>query len=178
MREDRNEIPLEQLRHRVYHEDGVLYWKNPLAPQHRQGQRAGGSKPNPDGYLYVKIQGKAFLVHRVVLALELGRWPDYVDHKDGNRVNNAPSNLREAAWRHNAFNKKARERKPEARHLPRGVYLRWDGKKYIARIRPSDSSIGTRHLGSFDTPEEASAAYEAAAIEEHGEFAFQYRYKK
>lgn len=178
MRNDRNEVPISELLYHFYHKDGVLYWKNPTAPQHRVGQRAGTSKPNPDGYLYVRFKGKGFLVHRIILAMVLGRWPDYVDHKDGNRVNNLPSNLREAAWRHNAFNKNVPERKPDARHLPRGVYLRWDGKKYIARIRRSSGKATTRHLGSFDTPEQASAAYEAAAIEEHGKFAFQYRYKK
>jgi len=178
MRENRNEAPIADLRRHFEHKDGVLYWKNPTAPQHRVGQRAGTSKPNPDGYLYVRFKGQNFLVHRIILALELGRWPGYVDHKDGDRINNKPDNLREAAWRHNAFNKSVPERKPEARHLPRGVYLRWDGKKYIARIRKADGNKATRHLGSFDTPEQASAVYEAAAVEEHGEFAFQYRYKK
>ena len=38
-------------------------------------------------------------------------------------------------------------------NLPLGVFISSNGKKYVAKYRKD-------HIGTFDTPEEASAAYE------------------
>ena len=70
-----------------------------------------------------------------------------VDHIDGNRLNNSRFNLRLASFRANQANK-----------IPgRG----WDLKngKYNARIYIDGQKV---QLGSYDTAEEASAAYLAA----------------
>ena len=51
--------------------------------------------PNKNGYLYVKLNGTMFPVHRIVASLfctkENGK--DVVMHKDGNRHNNDAANL-------------------------------------------------------------------------------------
>lgn len=164
MRADANECPVEELYFHLEERDGFLFWKNPLAPQYRPGDRAGGRKPNPDGYFYIKLKGQSYLVHRVIMAMRLGRWPGYVDHRNGIRTDNSKGNLRETTFRGNMSNRVMPER-----NLPRGVYRRYDGKKYIAKIKKMEEQI---HLGCFNTVEEAEAAYKAAALRIHGEFAF------
>lgn len=48
------------------------------------------------GYLYVKYDGGQERVHRIIYAMHYGRTiKDLVDHIDGNRLNNDPSNLRD-----------------------------------------------------------------------------------
>jgi hypothetical protein len=47
-----------------------------------------------DGYKHGLILGKAYLHHRVLLAMKLGYWPEFVDHINGNRTDNRIENLR------------------------------------------------------------------------------------
>ena len=52
----------------------------------------------------------------------------------------------------------------------RGVWLDSKRQKYVATICGKNKR--GRHLGRFNTPEEAAAAYDEAAKEEYGENAF------
>jgi hypothetical protein len=79
-----------------------------------------------------------------------------VDHEDGDGLNNQRSNLRFATTAQNALNQPARNRSGY-----KGVRLAQDTGKWRAVIS----------LGSFDSPEEAARAYDAAALIHHGEFA-------
>lgn len=50
---------------------------------------------NPDGYRRIQYKNKVYMAHRVAWLLHYGSWPDKeVDHVDGNKLNNAISNLR------------------------------------------------------------------------------------
>lgn len=50
---------------------------------------------NPDGYLRVKMNNRGYDIHRIVTKFYLGDMPKglCVNHKDGNKLNNRPSNL-------------------------------------------------------------------------------------
>ena len=50
---------------------------------------------NPFGYLRVKMNNKSYHIHQLVALFYLGERPkDFVvNHKDGNKLNNRPSNL-------------------------------------------------------------------------------------
>ena len=50
---------------------------------------------NPNGYLRVKMNNKSYEIHRIVAKFYLGEMPKglCVNHKDGNKLNNKPSNL-------------------------------------------------------------------------------------
>ncbi|CAM0103815.1 HNH endonuclease [Vibrio phage 526E57-1] len=61
--------------------------------------------PNSDGYLAVKLDYKSFLQHRIVFFLHNGYWPTEVDHKDRDKLNNAPNNLRDATRSEQNHNK-------------------------------------------------------------------------
>lgn len=89
---------------------------------------------------------------------------EVVDHIDGNRLNNRQCNLRACTAAENAKNTRlARNNTSGAK----GVSLDVNGK-WRARIWKDRKEI---RIGTFDTIEEARAAYDKAAAELHGEFA-------
>lgn len=100
------------------------------------------------------------MMHRVLIGAD----PDkQVDHIDGDGLNNRRSNLRQCTGAENTRN----------RRMKSGVTNPYKGICFKHGRWTSEISIEgrQRHLGRFDTPEEAHAAYAAAARELHGEFA-------
>jgi len=90
-------------------------------------------------------------------------WP-YVDHANGDGLDNRRANLRQATHAQNMANKR-RYRNNTSGY--KGVVLRPNGR-WWARIW-LDSRM--RSLGVYDTPEAAALAYDAAARSLFGEFA-------
>lgn len=115
----------------------------------------------------IYVDGERLLEHRVIWAMHNGHWPACViDHRDLDTRNNRIENLRPANWTQNQAN----QRKPSHNTSGfKGVSWHKQRAKWGARI-----SLGgkkSRHLGLFNTPEQAHAAYEAAAQSIHGDFA-------
>lgn len=118
---------------------------------------------NADGYWRFQFRRKSLLVHRVVFFLLTGEQPEIVDHRDCNPLNNRAENLRAADPVRSSIN-----RRRWRGSLPKGVRLNKGSTRFSAAICVDGSR---RHLGSFDTPEEAHLAYREAAKVLHGEFA-------
>lgn len=116
-------------------------------------------------YRSIRIFDWPFLAHRLAFLYTTGAWPkDGIDHKDLDGLNNRWANLREATKAQNSANTKAMRNNSSGF---KGV-----SKNHNGRWRATISISGKqRRLGYFDTPEEASAAYHAAAVERSGEFA-------
>ena len=90
----------------------------------------------------------------------------YVDHVNGNGLDNRKENLRPATSAENAANRGLRS---DSANPYKGIErISSLANPWRARI----SVLGeTRSLGAFATPEEAARAYDAAAIEAWGEYA-------
>lgn len=108
--------------------------------------------------------GPRVRLHRFIL-----QPPDdiQIDHIDRNGLNCQRVNMRLTSWQGNGRN--IIQPQGEEGTGYRGVYKHHYSERWIARIR--DENGKKTHLGSFDTPEQAAAAYDEAALRMHGEFA-------
>lgn len=106
-------------------------------------------------YMRTRIEGENWLLHRLIWLYMTGEVPERIDHWDNDGVNNRWENLREATGSQNQANAK-------------GPSISIVGGRYRAKITRNHYQ---RHLGMFDTYEEALAAYNFAANALFGEFA-------
>lgn len=114
---------------------------------------------------YVDGERRKIYMHRQILGLAHGDSPQG-DHKDrAQTLNNIDQNLRFADSEQQQQNK-GRPRNNTSGY--KGVQFNKKTGKWTAQIRVHKRCL---HLGSFDTPELAYAAYCAAALKYHGEFA-------
>lgn len=131
----------------------------------KAGDVAFGTE-NGHGYLCGGHKGFQYMAHRVAWLLMTGDWPPAdIDHIDGNGKNNRWENLRAATRTENMCNRR-RSRNSSTGY--KGVS--WHSKKGKFR-----ASIGfgrkVRHVGYFDNPEDAHAAFVEAAKSLHKQFA-------
>ena len=116
-------------------------------------------------YLSIAIDRLPYYVHRLAFLYMTGEWPsEQTDHIDGDRTNNRWANLREASGSQNKYNTGVRSHNTTG---ARGVFRHKQTGKFVARIKIGDKRV---NLGSFDTVEQASEAYEKAAKEVFGLF--------
>ena len=116
--------------------------------------------------LYKNGIGKTFRVHRLVAKAFLenpDKKPD-VDHIDQNPTNNNAKNLRWATSKNNQYNQG--KRKDNSSGF-KGVTFQKSRQKYCAKISINGKS---KHLGLFESAEEAGQVYDAKAKQIHGEF--------
>jgi HNH endonuclease len=132
----------------------------------KAGSRAG--QLDVHGYRRIVIDYVKYYEHHLVWFYVYGEWPDELDHKDGDRANNAPDNLRLCDRSQNCFNAK---RETGAAGL-KGAYLDKRTMNWYSHIQIGGQVI---HLGMFATAMEAHLAYMAAVERYHGEFALHNR---
>jgi hypothetical protein len=96
-------ITKERVLKLLEYRDGSLFWKVKPAKQIAVGAEAGCK--NSHGYCVVRVDGVLYGAHRIVFLMHHGYLPDYIDHADGNRLNNSIDNLRSATASENACNK-------------------------------------------------------------------------
>lgn len=115
------------------------------------------------GYVVISIVNQRYKAHRLAWLYMTGKWPlDQIDHINGVKNDNRFVNFREAS---NIFNTQ-NQRRPRVNNSLGilGVNYRDDQKRYCATICVNAKKI---HLGSYKTPEEASAAYIEAKRKYH-----------
>ena len=141
---------------------GLFRWIKTQSTRIRVGDVAGSFTAN--GYIQIRFDKRLYLAHRLAVFFMTGEWPEAtVDHDD--RANNRWGNLRVASYSQNSGNMAKR---PSNTSGFKGVFYQKGRKRPFAQIMVDGKTI---RIGSFDTPEEAAVAYEAAAIKYFGEFA-------
>lgn len=112
-----------------------------------------------DGYPRTRIGAGYSRMHRLILGTP------YVDHRDGNTLNNQRSNLRECTQQQNIWN--------SASH--RGSSSRFKGVSFHRRTGKWQAELCVNrkrtHLGTFNSEAEAAVAYNLAAERAFGEYA-------
>jgi hypothetical protein len=121
------------------------------------GQVAG--KVLPSGYRAINVDGCSYYAHRLAVFYMTGEWPvDEVDHRFGDKDDNRWAKIRPATRFQNRQNAaRKNDNLIGARRQSRG-------KRWYSSIKVDGRNM---HLGSFDTAEEASAAYLAAKAQFH-----------
>lgn len=104
------------------------------------------------GYLTTRINGKDYLVHRIIWLMQTGQWPEQIDHINHIRNDNRWQNLREVDNKTNLMNKSI-SKNSTTKYV--GVSRITSTGRYRAYIMVDGKQI---HLGVFDTVAEAYAA--------------------
>lgn len=156
-------ITQQRLQELFFYQDGNLVRKTTVAANAKAGSIAGSL--HNMGYVQVYVDGKNYLLHRLVYLYHKGYMPILLDHINRNKQDNRIENLREATYSQNQQNKKVQITN---RMQLKGAVFHPDKNKWQARIHMDKKKIS---LGYFDTAEQAHDAYKVAAKQLFGEFA-------
>lgn len=163
-------ITQERLKELFDYDPATGWFTNRLS---RKRSTIGGRAGSPTGHGYRKltIDYEKYYEHHLVWLYVYGVWPRELDHKDGDRSNNAIENLRLATRSQNNFNAK---RKTGESGLT-GAYLDKRTTRWYSKIQLGGQVM---YLGTFKSAMEAHEAFMAAVLYHHGEFAFHNRNPK
>jgi len=141
-------------------ETGVFTWLAPGCSKMKPGDLAGTK--HISGYWAMRVEGFAFLRHRLAWFYMTGRWPkDEIDHIDGDRSNDSWRNLREATRSENQQNVPLRKTNSSG---VAGVNLHKGSGKWHARIHHNGKRI---FIGEFNTLAAAAKARKEAELQYH-----------
>ena len=145
-------------------ETGIFTWRS--ATGRFAGKQAGYAvKSLNTSYVNISVDGRKYRANTLAWLYMNGEIFRPTDHKDGDGLNNRILNIRKATHQQNCFNQRM---KRTSRNGLKGIARYRDGVKWMARIRINGKQT---YLGIFRTKEDAHAAYCAAAVKFHGEFA-------
>ena len=124
------------------------------------------------GYYRVRVDGKYYLVHRILWCMRYGQWPTGdIDHIDRNPLNNCTSNLREATHQQNMCNT-AMQKNNTSGH--RGVSWHKAAGKWIVQLNAGGQSI---YGGLHECKQAAIVKYIELQNKYHMEFSGEVGYR-
>jgi len=145
-----------------YHSDGYLVWAVSRGKA-KSGKKAGMIHKN--GYLRTGINGKVYSNHRLIYIWHYGKTSKFIDHIDGNPLNNKIDNLREANAIENQQNAKLSVKNTSGY---KNVTLCPQTKKWAVKLRV-DGKIKT--VGRYNDIELANLVAIEARDKYHGKYA-------
>ena len=133
------------------------------------GKRTENKLPNDNGYILFNFNYNQRIykiyAHHIVWLFAYGEVPNIIDHKNGDKLNNAISNLRLATPSQNQANTNKQNNNTSGH---KGVHWNKRNKKWVAKIGINGKGI---YLGCFTNIDDAASAYDNAAQNYFGEFA-------
>lgn len=140
---------------------GDLHW---LIHRPNKGIKPGDIAGNiqKTGYRRLEHMENSMLAHRIAWLLYYGEEPNMIDHINGNRADNRIENLRSVTPRVNSQNRRRPQKDTRSGFL--GVDQARGTKNWRASIQTDGKRV---RLGSYETREEAYAAYVAAKQKYH-----------
>lgn len=150
------DLTAERLRELLHYDPntGIFIWPRRVGSRGRMcgGHEAGCSVHL--GYIRIRVLDRLEYAHRLAWLYMKGSWPEFtIDHIDGCKWNNVFRNLRDVIHVVNTENIRVAKSNNLAGLL--GVHTNYRGTFY-SRIKTNGETV---HLGTFDTKEEAYAAY-------------------
>jgi hypothetical protein len=129
----------------------------------------GGAKPGDvagwmgkNGYRYVSVGNRKYLVHRIIWLWIYGEWPVVtVDHWNRNPLDNTPNNLRDATRRQQSINTRPHKNNTSGH---KGVYWHKTSGLWVAFVFRYGKTIS---LGYYRRKEDAIAARERGEAREY-----------
>lgn len=116
------------------------------------------------GYCLGGILGVRMYGQRVAWAISHGKWPNEIDHINGDRADNRLENLREVTRSQNNMNCKPKGGSSRFK----GVTFDKEKRLWAAQIKADGQR---KFLGRYSSEEDAAHAYDDAANKHFGEFA-------
>jgi hypothetical protein len=145
------------------YEDGMLL-NNLSSTSRRKDARADSSICC--GYRTVHIKGRNYYAHRIIWLISHGSDPaGFIDHIDGNSLNNHIDNLRVAPHEMNMCNRSAPRHSTSGM---KGLHRRKDSGKWRVYLSVHNKRI---NLGTFADKAEAINVLKSARKHMHGEYA-------
>ena len=140
-------------------ETGDFHWRNPV---YASWKSPAGSVAN--GRKTIWVNGFNYYASRLAWLYVYGVWPNAeIDHINGNSTDNRIANLRDVSHAVNMQNQK-RPRKDNRSGL---IGAQKNGSGWRAVVKTGGKKL---HLGTYDTPEQAHAAYLQAKKAMHPAF--------
>ena len=157
------DITKEILNFLFNYKNGELYWNFSLSCKSPKGTIAGSVKK--DNYRRIGINKKVYLAHRLIFMMFHGYFPKFVDHIDGNKLNNCIENLREVTHSQNMKNQKI-----SISNTSGYKNVSWNKKQKKWRVALK-INYKDKEIGYFKDIELADLVAQEARDKYHGKFA-------
>jgi len=156
-------ITQEQIKSLFTYKSGILLWKIKSSSSVNIGDVAG--KLDRNGYRDIGINGRCYGAHRLIFLLFNSYLPKFIDHIDGDPLNNKIKNLRKCTVSQNNQNRKINKKSKSG---IKGVHWYKQTRRWRASIKLNGKEF---HLGYFHDKEVAAQIVRIKRLELHGEFA-------
>jgi len=140
--------------------DGILYWKISPYKKIKASTKAGTIRK--DGYVVIGYKNKRYYAHRIIFKMVHGYEPKLIDHLNGDKSYNDPSNLRDATYQQNS-----RNRCGTAKSGVKGVYWIENRQRWVAMLNIEGKTV---HAGRFKDIKDAETAIISLRKQHHKEF--------